>query len=121
MTLSTSTTSPASSDSRLTMAGGVRAGANRPPQLSASMAPKPASAMVGTSGSAASRFVLVTASGTILPLLMCGAEVTTKSNIASMLPEVKSTSAALLDLYGMWVKWAPVHRCRRHACFLFFR
>jgi len=37
---------------------------------------------------------------TQLALLMCGVHVTTKSNIASMLPAIRSTCAAVVDFWG---------------------
>ena len=59
----------------MTISRGVFAGANRPFQLRVSRPATPASAMVGTSGSTGERFVPVTPSGRIEPLLMNGSPV----------------------------------------------
>src|SRR5262245_23197290 len=65
------------------MSGGTPAGAEMPYQLSDSTDLKPASPVVGTSGSAALRVVDVTASGLALPARMCGSSTGVSSTIIS--------------------------------------
>ena len=62
----------------------------------------PASAAVGTSGNAGTRFSLVTSSGRNWPDLMNGATTEVASNIASSRPAIRSVIAGLLPLYGTW-------------------
>ncbi len=63
-------------------AGGVRAGASAPDQLSATTSAKPSSANVGTSGSTSLRFCAATANTFALPLLSCGISTGTSALMA---------------------------------------
>ncbi len=88
---------------RLTMSGGVPAGASRPNHEVASKPLRPpASSMVGTSGIAAERCRLVTASALSLPALICGIDEGRLSNITSMVPPTMSSSAGPEPRYGKW-------------------
>ena len=93
---------------RDTISRGVAAGATMPNQVSASKPLRPGtpdSATVGMSGSSGERLAEPTASARILPLLMCGTEVSTLSYIKSVCPPIKSISAGAAPLYGMCKKF----------------
>ena len=81
---------------RLTISGGVPAGASRPNQELASKplsAGPPAYSTVGTSGSAAERCALVTARALSLPDLISCIDEGRLSNITSMSPPASDISA----------------------------
>ena len=87
---------------------GVRAGANMPYQPPSSTTPStPASAMVGTSGSAAQRFPPAKAIGRSLPARMCGIESGGVTNIIWMCPPIRSEMAGPAPLYGACATLMP--------------
>jgi hypothetical protein len=63
---------------------------------------KPASATVGRFGASAERLLEVTASPTIVPSARRGAQVVTEHSMKSTWSPIRSVSAALSPLYGMW-------------------
>src|SRR4029079_7266367 len=87
---------------------GVPAGARTPNHDDASNPGSPDSASVGTSGSAAERSALVTASARNLPALMNESDDGRLSNINCTCPPIRSVSAGLLPLYGTCVISTPV-------------
>ena len=88
---------------RATISGGVPAGASRPNhELASNPFTGPAAAIVGTSGSAALRSLLVTASAMSLPDLIWGSAEGRLSNITSIVPPIRSSSAGLDPRYGKW-------------------
>ena len=88
---------------RLTISAGVPAGASRPNhELASKPLTGPASAIVGTSGKAALRSPLVTASAISLPALTCGSADGRLSNIRSIVPPIRSSSAGPEPRYGKW-------------------
>jgi hypothetical protein len=85
---------PTSRRSRSMMGCGVPAGAAMPSQPIYSKSGRPDSATVGTSGSAASRVGLVTASARIFPALICGSCTFGALNVKSNRPAIRSSIAA---------------------------
>src|SRR4029453_17843883 len=83
------------------------AGASTPNHDEASKPGRPASATVGTSGSAGARVADVTASGRSFPALICGSDGGRLSNISCTWPPSRSCSAGALPLYGAGVIWTP--------------
>ena len=89
---------------RLTMSIGVPAGASRPNhELASKPFRRPASATVGTPGSACEVCELVTANAFSLPDLMCGMAEGRLSNITSMSPDIRLSSAGLEPWKGKCV------------------
>jgi hypothetical protein len=80
------------------ISGGVFAGASAPNQVVTSKPGSAASDSVGTSGSAAERFAVVTASARSFPDLMCGSDGGTVSNIMCTWPPTRSVTAGPLPL-----------------------
>src|SRR5262245_20752981 len=78
---------------RLMMGRGVPAATRKAFQLLASNPFKPASETVGTSGTRADRFAVVTASARVLPELMCEIELAAVAKISWMLPARRSIIA----------------------------
>ena len=86
------------------LSGAVPAGASSPNHEVASNPLRPAaSSIVGTSGSAAERWRLVTASALSRPPLMCGMAEGRLSNITSMSPAIRLSSAGLEPVKGKCV------------------
>ena len=77
---------------RSTTSPGVPAGATRPYHWSASKPGQPLSATVGTSGRAANRAGLDTASARSRPLLMCGSTAGEPVKVASTWPAMRSVT-----------------------------
>src|SRR5213592_3662151 len=84
----------------------------RPYQVDISTPGTPASASVGTSGSSAERFGVITASALTLPPLMklMADEVVSKSGW--ICPPTRSVSACDEPLYGTWKIFVPVARAK---------
>src|SRR5688500_16420999 len=87
---------------------GVPAGACSPDHSAASEPRTPASAMVGTSGSAGDRRGEITPSATALPALTCGIAVEAGVNSSGIWPLKRSAIACELPLYGTWARSMPV-------------
>src|SRR4029453_15257097 len=83
------------------------AGASTPNHDEASKPGNPASATVGTSGSAGARVLEVTASARSLPALICGSDGGRLSNISCTWPLRRSAKAGALPLYGTCVICTP--------------
>ena len=64
--------------------------------------------MVGSSGKACERWLLVTASALSLPALICGSADGRLSNIRSVVPPIRSISAGPEPRYGKWTMKVPV-------------
>src|SRR5262249_35736188 len=79
---------------------GVPAGAKRPFHTIASTPGRPASAVVGTSGSSARRDGPATASARSFPDLMCATITCGTTYAAEMVPDSRSGISALTPLYG---------------------
>ncbi|CPJ58720.1 Uncharacterised protein [Bordetella pertussis] len=92
---------------RASTSAGVPAGAHQAYQIDASIAGPPASLSVGASGKAGLRALEVTASSLMLPVLTCGAEVPSPSNIRSHWPPIRSCMAGAVPRYGMCVMETP--------------
>ncbi|MNR00373.1 hypothetical protein D3C85_1161430 [compost metagenome] len=82
-------------------------GADRPNQIVTSKPGRPASAIVGTLGSASERVAPVTPSALTLPVEMYCTWLDTVSNIIEMRPPSKSVNAAAEPLYGTWTISMP--------------
>ena len=98
----------AASLSLSTTSRGVLAGAPAACQDVTTRSEKPASAIVGTSGSWAARVFAVTASARILPALSWVATVPRFWNDASTCPPSRSVTTAAPPLYGTWMPLVPV-------------
>ncbi len=85
---------------------GVAAGANVPYQPLASK-PLIVSATVGSSGTAAERFALVTATARNLPDFTCGIADSMLLNISDTWPASRSIVAGAAPLYGICVSLTP--------------
>src|SRR5215472_1825930 len=92
---------------RTMMSLGVPAGANRPLMVSASWSGTPASAMVGTSGSAAERFAAVTASARRLPSLMLAIAGGNAVNAIGVWPASVEFTASEAPLNGTVTRSSP--------------
>ena len=90
-----------------TTSGEVPAGATRPLQKLTWNAGRPASATVGTSGSAGSRAIPVIASARRRPARICGSKVTSPSKINCTSPALTACSAGAPPLYGTCTRSTP--------------
>src|SRR6266536_1054163 len=86
---------------------GVRAGTMSPTQLQYSNPGKPASVIVGTSGSSEERVRPVTASALSLPDFRNGSATAMPENITGTAPDTTSVIAGVVPLYGTWVRSTP--------------
>ncbi len=87
---------------------GVPAGACSPDHSAASEPRTPASAIVGTSGSAGERRGEITPRASALPAFTCGIAVEAGVNSSGIWPERRSAMACELPLYGTWARSMPV-------------
>src|SRR5262245_31647226 len=94
--------------SRLTIGRGVPVGARRPNHDMTSNPASPASAIVGTSGSAPERFGAATPSAFNLPLLMLGWTEPTVLKSIETSPPTAAAVAGGPPLYGTWTMLMPV-------------
>ncbi|MCY1384855.1 hypothetical protein D9M69_731570 [compost metagenome] len=83
---------------RSTTSLGAAAGASTPNHVPMSNGFRPASSIVGTSGSAAERLFVVTTSARSLPLWMCASTGVTVSNDMSICPPSRSVVSGPLPL-----------------------
>src|SRR4249920_2219949 len=98
---------PTSSASRLMIVRGVLDGASTPYQPWYSNPASPASAMVGTSGSAGARYVVVTPSANTLPLLTNGTAARTGERMKCTRPAIRSVSDSGEPRYGTCTALTP--------------
>jgi hypothetical protein len=92
---------------RATMSSGVPAGASKPLMVSASWSGMPASAMVGTSGSAAERLAAVTARPRKLPSLMLAIAGGSAVNAIGVWPASVEFTASEAPLNGTVTRSSP--------------
>ena len=69
---------------------------------------RPLSASVGSSGSAAERLPVATASARILPALICGITAAAGSTAMSALPARSAVTAGPEPAYGTWTTLVPL-------------
>ena len=92
---------------RMTISGGVEAGASKPNQGATAKPARPDSAIVGTFGSAAERLLLVTASPRTRPDWMWLTSEGMLLKTESTLPPIRSVIAGAAPLYGTWISCTP--------------